>query len=339
MNSIMDDQQPHFRLIGDDGQPHYGRFKHAPTVFNVADYHNNFLKSTFKRRLRYKKFSFVGIVHRHFNIGFAVVDVSWAGHGFYYVYDRQSCQVVEQHSTVPLARGMQLEEMGKRADFHYKHLSIAVRQQTQQRHITIKAGQQLLLEADIATENRHNQPLYLCSPNGVRGWTFTHKSMALPIKGRFNFHDRWHEFDATSLASLDDSCGFLRPETEWYWLSWQGWQTGRHTQQRIAVNIASGVNDSIDNENCLWLDGVLYALPHVIFKRLNATCWQIYSLDGAVNLQIMTAWRRHESVNLGLVASEFSQWVSTIHGQIAVEEQIVDIESDGALLEQHYAKW
>ena len=337
----MDDQHS-FRLIGDDGQPHYGRFKHAPTVFNIEDYLNNFLKSAFKRRLRYKKFSFVGIVHQHFNIGFAVADLSWAGHGFYYVYDRQSCQVCEQHGTVPLARGMQLEEMGKCGNFRHKHLSIAMTQQTQQthqRHLTIKNGQQLLLEADIHTENSHNQPLYLCSPNGVRGWTFTHKSMALPISGRFNFYGQWHDFDATSMASLDDSCGFLRPETEWFWLSWQGWQTVSHTQQRIAVNIASGVNDSIDNENCLWLDGVLYALPHVIFKRINATCWQIYSLDGTVDLQIMTAWRRHESLNLGLIASEFSQWVSTIHGQINVDEQIIVIASDGALLEQHYAKW
>ncbi len=144
-------------------------------------------------------------------------------------------------------------------------------------------------------------------------------------------------FNDQSLASLDDTCGFLRPETAWFWLSCNFWdQQG----QRIGLNLASGVNESFGNENCLWINGVLYAVADVLFEKIDTNVWSVRSLDQKLNLHIETGWRRFENLNLRLVGSQFSQWQSRISGSIESETgETIQLNQEYGLLEQHYAKW
>ena len=324
------------KLIQDNGQPNFGRFLQAPTAFNIQDYRNPFLTANWQRKLRYKKFGFMAVQHQHYSIGFAIVDLAWVGHGFYYCYDRKTTQCIQYDAIQPLAHNTQLNaisEHNAQNFFQHRQLQIDVRQGEDYRKVKITHKNKILCELRI--DSTFGQPLYMCSPTGVRGWTFTHKSMALPIQGYFYVGDERIELDETSLASLDDSCGFLRPETEWFWLSSQNIIDGK----KIAMNIASGVNESCGNENCLWVDGQLHALPDIIFQSLDAETWRIYSLDGQVELLAKTTWRRHENRNFGFAASQFSQWVSTISGRITIASEVHYFQENNALLEQHYAKW
>ena len=324
------------KLIQGNGQPIYGRFENAVSEINIEDYQNKFLNNEFKKKLRYKKFSFIGIQHQEFSIGFAVADLAWVGHGFYYCYQRKTEQAQDYHALSPLALSTQVQEATQKNQFNcFKHADIEIfsKQNKKSRQLIVRQSSHILCEAEIDLTQR--QPLYMCSPTGVRGWTYTHKSMALPVKGYINFAGEKIEFDEKTLASIDDSCGFLRPETEWFWLSCQTWING----QKIALNFASGVNESVSNENCLWVDGRLYAMSDVIFERLGDRIWHIYTLDQTVDLTVYTAWRRYEKINAGLIASEFSQWMATIEGSILFEDDKITFDSAYALLEEHYAKW
>ncbi len=70
---------------------------------------------------------------------------------------------------------------------------------------------------------------------------------------------------------------------------------------RIGLNLASGVNESFGNENCLWVNGVLYPLSDVLFQHQDEGHWTIRSLDEKLNLDVKTGWRRYENLNLRLV--------------------------------------
>lgn len=325
------------KLINENGVPMYGRSIQLPSEFNVQAYQNHFLGHPLKRKLRYKKFSFIGIQHQQYSIGLAIADLAWVGHGFYYCYDRDTQQYVDYHALQPLAYQTQAQEITSKGQFNYfKHRNIEIysKHGAKHRKVDVRRNNHTLAEFKILAQPNYH-PLYLCSPTGIRGWTFTHKSMCLPIQGHFMFNDQRIEFDENSLASLDDSCGFLRPETEWFWLSCQTIVNGH----KIGINLASGVNESVGNENCLWIDDQLFALGDVIFTALNSHAWHIYSLDGTIDLTVKNGWRRYERVNAGLVASQFSQWLCEVKGKIGTAEQTIHIDQANALFEQHYAKW
>lgn len=323
------------RLIDAQGQPHYGRFVAAPAHFNVEDYRNPFLGRDWQRKLRFKRFSFVAISHGPWQIGFAMADLAWASYGFYYCHHREQNTVLERRGIIPLGWQTQVGDLHTpQRFFRHRKLDIEVTARPQGRHVQVMSAGQTLLDAEIMNLPGH-QPLYLCNPNGIRGWTFTHKSMALPVSGYFADRGQQVQLNERSLVTLDDSLGYMRPQTEWFWLSWQGWLG----EQRLAINAASGVNDAIGNENCLWINGKLYPLPDLIFRPLSQSRWQISSLDGQVDLALTTGWRRHENIQAGLVASVFSQWVSHIEGTLQLGQIILRVVGEGALLEQHYARW
>lgn len=325
------------KLIQSNGQPIFGRLTQLPTEYNIDDYQNDFLKRALVRKLRYKKFSFIAINLAEWSIGFAVADLAWAGHGFFYCYHRPSGQCMDLHGLQPFVRRTLVQETSTQQHnyFHHRQVSIETQQIDNERHVCVKQGQKLLLKAKVKTD--FGQPLYLCSPNGVRGWTFTHKSMALPVEGELHWQGQTITFDENTgaLASIDDSFGFFRPETEWFWVSCQTVVNG----QKVALNLASGVNESLGNENSIWINGQIFAADDVIFTQIDADTWQIRSLDQKIQLQVKTSWRRYENVNIGIIASQFSQWVAQISGTVRVNEQLIELSEQFGLLEQHYAKW
>ncbi len=144
------------------------------------------------------------------------------------------------------------------------------------------------------------------------------------------------QFNERTLAALDDTCGFLRPETAWFWLSCSFWDA---QGKRIGLNLASGVNESFGNENCLWVNGKLYTVSDVLFQMEEEGRWSIRSLDERLNLTVTTGWRRFENLNLRLVGSQFSQWQAKISGTIQQGDQEIVLLNEYGLLEQHYAKW
>lgn len=329
-------------LIQSNGQPRYGRFKDVPSKINVNQYiyktpYGKVLTG-WRKHLKYKKFKFCGIQHEHYSIGIAIADIGWAGHGFIYIYDHSTNEVLEWNANTILGRGTSLDEQPLYSQSHFSKSPFEFEMQHANgvRYIRATRNGEEQLKARIFCAG--TEPLSLCSPNGINGWTYTQKKTTLAVEGFFINKDKaCIDFNEKTLASLDDTCGFLRPETAWFWLSCNFWDTQGN---RIGLNLASGVNESFGNENCLWVNGVLYAVADVLFEKLDANVWSIRSLDQKLNLTVETGWRRFENLNLRLVGSQFSQWQSRISGTVESEVgECIQLDQAYGLLEQHYAKW
>lgn len=324
----------------ESGKPHYGRFKVVPQCIDIHDFH---YVSPFKRHitgleknLRFKSFQFISLNNSQYMVGLAVVDLGWVGHGFFYCYDRQSGKVLEKSFLQPFGKHTHVcnHQVGS-SSFKKSSFLIEIKKTASGRMVKIRRGKHLLLDAEIAIDN--TEPLVLCSPTGASGWTYTHKQTALSVTGNLYFNQQAIDLKSQQfVAALDDTCGILRPETAWHWLSLSGVES---TGQRLGLNLASGVNETFVSENSLWLNGKIFELPAVLFEQQAKNQWRVYSADGRVELSIETQWRRHESKNFGVVASQFNQWVSTISGTISCQGRHVEIEAQLGLLEQHYARW
>ncbi len=69
-------------LIQENGQPRYGRFESVPSTIHVQRYiyktpYGKVLKG-WRKQLKYKKFKFCGIQHKHYSIGLAIADIGWS---------------------------------------------------------------------------------------------------------------------------------------------------------------------------------------------------------------------------------------------------------------------
>lgn len=330
-------------LIQANGQPRYGRFNEVPLSININRYIYKTpygkIKEGWYKALKYKKFKFCSVQHAQYTIGIAIIDIAWAGHAFIYVYDHLSQEVIEWNAIQIFARHTVVDEQPtyNQSYFHKRPFQLEIQHANGVRYIQVKKHGEIVLQARIFCAG--TDPLSMCSPTGINGWTYTQKHNSLAVEGFFvNKAKQRIEFDAKSLASLDDTCGFLRPETSWFWLSCSFWD---EQGNRIGLNLASGVNESFGNENALWLNGVLQPLSDVLFEQLDENLWSIRSLLGCLNLTVTTGWRRFENLNLRLVGSQFSQWQSRISGTIQPLncQHEIHFDNEYGLLEQHYAKW
>ncbi|XID74270.1 DUF2804 domain-containing protein [Alkanindiges sp. WGS2144] len=322
------------------GKPQYGRFKQAPQCIDIQqfNYQTPFKRSItgLTKNLHFKQFQFISLNNERYMIGLAVVDLGWVGHGFFYCHDQHSGQVREFSYLQAFAKNTHVCSHQIGTTFFKKgRFLIQIKKEWGIRRVLVQQGQKELLNATISTNGV--EPLALCTPTGVSGWTFTQKQATLAAQGSVCFKRQSIDLgEQRFMAAIDETCGMLRPETAWHWLSLSGVdQQG----QRLGINLATGVNETFSTENSLWLDGKISELPPVLFEQIAPDQWRIFSADGRVDLQVKTAWRRHESKNFIVVASQFSQWVSFISGRIQYNDSWIEISPQMGLLEQHYAKW
>ncbi|MEC7121239.1 MAG: DUF2804 domain-containing protein [Pseudomonadota bacterium] len=325
-----------------DGQPIYGRWPKPPKQVNYQafDHLTPFGQpaSRLRRYLGFKQFRFVSLNSDDFMIGMALVDLAWAGHGFLYLYDHRTGQRLSVSHTRAWAYQTRLNPSPYygTSDFRSEKLTLEINQRQAKRRVRAWQGKHLCV--DVTIDQRACQPLALCSPTGATGWTYTQKSTGLPMVGMVDWGRYQLDLGQSDWsAATDDSCGVLRHETAWHWLSLS---TVLPDGRRLGLNLASGVNDSFGTENTLWIDGVPMELPPVLFTRLDAENWQIRSADGCLNLTVHTYSCQQDSTNAWLVANRFRQWVGLISGDLRLpNRQVVSWHAKLGLLEQHYARW
>lgn len=333
---------PQELIIG--GKPRYGRFDKVPSCINWQDFeaHNPYGQKVqgLRKRLAFKQFLFIGLSSPDTMIGVALADLGWGHHAFFYIKQKDQSEGEEISLTLPtglqrIGMGLQLESLEAA---HWKGLGLEVRiggAHGSPRQVEV--WHQGRIRLSVALDGQRVTPLSLCSPTGPTGWTYTQKSTTLPVSGYWvDAQGHQHELDPQWLGSTDDSCGFLRRETAWNWLSASGTLADGTT---LGINLAQGVNDSFGTENALWINGQLFELPPVLFTSLSDDQWQMQSADGKVLLHARTGWCRQESLNLGVVGSHFNQWVSELQGQVVIDGHSYRISQMPALVEHHFARW
>lgn len=330
----------HLKSLFALGQPRFGRLDSVPERIDIRQfkYKTPFSREItgWKKQLKYKQFQFISINNPDYMFGLAIVDLGWVGHGFFYCYEHQRKNIEELSFLQPAAylTSVCSNEQGVSCFKKYNFL-IQIEKTAQERKVLVKQGERILLDACIDTTTA--APLSLCTPTGATGWTYTQKRTTLAVTGLARTTGKLIDLhDQQFMAAIDDSCGMLRHETAWHWLSLSGYTQNGH---KIGLNLATGVNETFATENTLWLNGQIFEMPPVFFKQITVNQWQVFSADGRIDLTVKTGWRRYESKNFMLVASQFSQWVSFISGKITDHQQTYEIKEQMALLEKHYAKW
>lgn len=333
------------KLIGDNGQPHFGQFDPAPADINYRDCD---LRSPMDRRrgrlarhFAFNQFQFVALSSPELIVGLAIVDLKWLSNAFVYAYSPLSGAFEEFSFLQPLARrtGIETRPNDGEAVFHKGSNRLHISAERGLRRVSVSLASGLCIEADI-DEGDAYAPMALCTRAGYQGWVYTQKITARPVKGTVHWQGTDHDLAAQrSLGSVDWTAGYMRRETFWNWGSLSAYlPDGR----RLGFNLVAGVNDTGYTENALWLDDQLIKLSTVVFefdRDHRESRWRMRSQDGVLDLSFEPAGRRSERRDAGFIASNFSQFFGRYTGTVRLPGETLHVDGLWGLAEDHYARW
>lgn len=332
------------QLIDENGQVQFGQFKTPPKAINFEDFdYRNAMDNSInglRKKMAPNQFQFIGLTGEDFILGVAIVSLKWVSNCFIYVYQPSTRTFKEYSWLKPLSFGVQTsnEPNGGTWSFKSGKTQVTIDCISGQRKLDVKVGKELTATATINESENYN-PLAVCCRAGYGGWVFTQKTTALGFEGSINWQGQ--NIDTTNmLASVDWSCGYMRRETFWHWASLN---TKTDSSETIGMNLAAGVNETSFTENGLWVNGELIKLDRAefIFNRKNRMDeWQVKTSDGHVELTFTPLGERKEKINIGLLASNFTQLFGQFNGQVKDKNgNIIKLHKVMGFCEDHYAKW
>ncbi|WP_105214287.1 DUF2804 domain-containing protein [Pseudoalteromonas sp. T1lg22] len=329
-------------LVSESGKVHFGHLNGPIQAFGLE--HFNYTNAMDKpagrlaKHFHFKQFQFVSVITPRFLIGVAIADIRYAASGFCYLYDIEANKLVETSWLKPLSLGCTMapspwEGCSSLGGAGGK-ISMEINAGVWQLRIATKQ-----ISADFTLiPPTASLPMALCNPTGYSGWTYTQKHNALGVQGSLVINQEAQDLEH-ALAGYDFSAGFMRRETSWRWAS----INGRIGGSLFGLNLAAGVNETGYNENVFWRDGERHLLGPVHFDFTRRACeqdWQISSQDGKVSLTFSPLNKRQERLNLGLLKSNFRQYIGHFNGQIEdAKGRLHRLDNVLGLTEDHYALW
>ncbi|MCK8045752.1 DUF2804 domain-containing protein [Shewanella sp. 1CM18E] len=335
------------RLIDDVGQPVFGHFDGPVSELGIEhfNYFNEMDKpaSRLAKHFDYKQFQFVSIVTPHYVIGVALADIRYVGSAFCYLYGIKTNRLVESNWLKPLGLGYQMSDSPMQGNANIKGAKGTVEFEIEQGRWHLRLNT-LGIEADLTLQpDVLSLPMAMCNPTGYSGWTYTQKHNALKVTGSLMIHHEPQPLQR-AIAGYDFSAGYMRRETSWRWASINSLtECGS-----LGLNLAAGVNETGCNENVFWIDGERHLLGPVHFKFQRQTTdrtdnmglWQIYTDNGQLALSFKPKNCRQEKLNLGLLKSNFRQYIGYFDGYIIDnfgQKHLLD--NVLGLTEDHFARW
>lgn len=329
------------QLIQANGQPAFGLFDGSITDFNLQDFvYQNLMDNkanTLARYFNYKQFQFICVTGSDWLLAVAIADIRYANSGFAYLYRFDTNLAVSKGLLLPGALGNQMSDSPSsgEAKQQFGAYKVAIKTNATNWQLNIDSKE---LKANLTIEKASQMPLALCAPTGYNGFTYTEKSNALKVSGSLELQG--HPLDVTlALAGYDFSAGFMRRQTSWRWASISAMVDGK----AFGLNMAAGVNETGLCENALWFDGHIHHLSPASFvfdRKDNTRAWQVSSLCGEVQLKFTPLYCRQEKVNIGLLASNFRQYVGLYTGVVLLQNgRKLQLNEVKGLAEDHYAKW
>lgn len=331
-------------LIDNSGRVHYGEFPLAVENINYRDFDLRTCMdkpaSYLKKRMGFNQFQFIALTGPELIFGVAIVNLKWVNSCFAYCYEPATGKFEEFSCLLPLSIGCSVNQTPNQGSWHFKQGKnfVDIRCENQQRKVSFNFKNMAQGEFCIDEKNDY-APLAVCCRAGYNGFVYTQKSTALPAAGEIRWQNKTFAAD-NLLASVDWSAGYMRRETFWLWGSLSGYcKTG----ERIGFNLAAGVNETSFTENGLWLDGKLIKLERAdfIFERNDRQKpWLIRSSDGLLNLTFTPQGKRCEKINVGFLASNFTQLFGFYSGTVNLPDgRCLQIENQAGFAEDHFARW
>lgn len=331
------------KLINAKGQVAPGVLDEPVEEINYLDYDLRTVmdrrRSRLARRWRFNQFQFVSAMAPGWVFGLAVVDLKLLGNGFFYLYDFETGQMMEQSFLQPLARETRIEPFPEHgtASFGKGDVMMRILPFAGGRNISVSAPGGIRIDLTLKEDQ---DPLRLVCPAGYNGWVFTRKSAGLPVEGEVRWDHRIWRCDEATRGSIDWSCGFMRRETAWNWACLAGLLPDGRS---LGLNLAAGVNETGMTENALWLDGKCHKLGAARFRfdrYQPGNDWHVTTEDGRVDLHFVPAGVRKERLNALVLASNFRQYVGTFNGTVIDDAGTsTPVKGLRGVMEDHFARW
>jgi len=183
-----------------------------------------------------------------------------------------------------------------------------------------------------------------------RPFHYTHKLTGAVANLRLRMHNETHELTDVR-GVFDFTLGYPPRATLWQWASWIGQlDDGRTLSGNLVAQTMNGL------ENAVWIgaaegtregskDGAqthVIALPQAIFDDLptdTAQTWQIRTADDRLRMQFTPEGARSERINLGLLASDFTQPFGAFRGVWRDDDGSEHTLTGIGVVERHRALW
>ncbi len=171
------------KLINGKGQIVPGVLDEPVKEINYLDYDLRTVmdrpRSRLARRWRFNQFQFVSAMGPGWVFGLAVVDLKLLGNGFFYLYDFETGQMMEQSFLQPLARQTRIEPLPEEgvATFSKGEVDVRIAPTADGRTIAVSAPGDIRIELTLKEDR---DPLRLVCPAGYNGWGFTRLELGLP---------------------------------------------------------------------------------------------------------------------------------------------------------------
>jgi hypothetical protein len=161
-------------------------------------------------------------------------------------------------------------------------------------------------------------PSVVCLPLGLNRAMYSTK-MLMPMEGEFSAGGERHRFEGpSSMGIVDDHKGFYPYRMRYDWVSGFG---SDPKGRRVGFNLMDNqVRDQArNNENCLWINNKVWALPPVKVTRPQGVTgeWIIQDTEGMVDLIFVPELANDLRFNLGLVESDYSGPIGSFRGFVS----------------------
>lgn len=311
------------------------------------------------RFLRHKKWMYTFAANDEIIVTCAIVDAGVTGTMFLTVADRRTGHLLADVSRPGALRPLicinDAPGEGHRSRYRMPGSDVSMRTEDGFLHLIAEVGSPIGLPAlgrpavqlDLAFEIGATPGLTVIAgldtePPMV---STTGKNAALPVTGDVTVRlgGYVHHFDLHhGLGGFDFTSGMLPRQTQWRWAFF----TGRLPDgRRIGMNLTSEFSglSAASRENSLWLDGKLHALDpdaHITFDEKSPEGpWHVSTSDGRVDLQFAPIGVHRESLNLGVIRSDFLQPVGEFEGSIDIGAESLELRAMPGVVENQNTLW
>jgi Domain of unknown function (DUF2804), C-terminal/Domain of unknown function (DUF2804), N-terminal len=339
-------KSPPERLINKSGRPNLGVYASPISGLNLDDFDFRRLRrfpfslSEKMSKLLKKRWQYVGVFDENLVAGAAVVDLSYMGNAFAFVYLREQKRQVEMDLLDPGARKVAFAANSMEGACSLEgsagQVRIDVDPGEMKRNLHVQAQG---FSIDLEVDESGFDPIAVCARVGLHGFNYTHKAAGLPAKGKVVVNGNAIELSKNALAVLDWTTGCPPYLTHWNWASAAGKVSGGAI---AGINLVSGINESAYTENAIWVDGKVEKVDIVHFDYDPddiMTPWKIVSNDGKVDLTFHPEGERSQSQNYLVVVSRFRQPFGRYEGTLTVKGEKRKVESIYGFAEEHFVKW
>ncbi|MFQ6372163.1 DUF2804 domain-containing protein [Shewanella sp. YIC-542] len=255
-------EAPQSLIMG--GIPMFGHFDGMVNTLGLKDFRLTNERDKplprWQQQLQFKQQEFISVHSRRYLLGVGLGQMGVGLSGYCYLFDVQKGRLLHRDWQWPFVWQRSLSHSPWQGLSGSKGISIQ-RERGQWRLILDFSVQGVALKADLTLHSGAlSLPMSLCCPEGYNGWRYAQQHSGLTLSGTLFIN---HEPQPLSraLAGYLFEAGYSARQSRWRWLCING-----EPGSPLALNLASGINDTGSCQNVLWQAGMRHLLTPVHFN-------------------------------------------------------------------------